>query len=114
MGAAKKAAPKKKSVKKAIKKATKKKAAPKKSKASKKSGKTRKGRKSDATRAAGKQRALAMKKLGLGIFAPKKLSKDLAAICGKDTLPRTQVTKKVWDYIKKKGLNKGRDISPDA
>ena len=25
----------------------------------------------------------------------------LAAICGKSTLPRTEVTKKVWEYIKK-------------
>ena len=27
-------------------------------------------------------------------------SKDLAPIVGADPLPRTQVTKKVWDYIK--------------
>jgi len=38
----------------------------------------------------------------------------LAAICGKKVMPRTEVTKQIWVYIKKKGLNKGRIISPDA
>ena len=28
----------------------------------------------------------------------------LAAVVGKDPLPRTEVTKKVWEYIKKHGL----------
>ena len=36
-----------------------------------------------------------MKKAGKGIFAPKKLSDALAAVCGAKTLPRTEVTKKV-------------------
>lgn len=44
------------------------------------------------------------------------LSSELQAICGETELPRTQVMKKVWDYIKEKGLqdtaNK-RIINPD-
>merc|ERR1711904_454664 len=56
----------------------------------------------------------AMKKAGKGIFAPKNLSEDLAAICGKKTAPRTEVTKLVWAYIKKNSLNNGRVIKPDA
>merc|ERR1719218_52122 len=56
----------------------------------------------------------AMKKAGKGIFAPKVLSADMAAICGAKKLPRTEVTKKIWAYIKKSGLNKGRIITPDA
>merc|ERR1712134_62578 len=63
---------------------------------------------------AGKKKAMAMKKKGLGIFAPKKLSDALAAICGSKTLARTEVTKKVWEYIKKNSLNQGRIIKPDA
>merc|ERR1719460_2392836 len=63
---------------------------------------------------AGKKEAMAMKKKGLGIFAPKKLSDSLAAICGSKTLARTEVTKKVWEYIKKNQLNQGRIIKPDA
>merc|ERR1711965_32695 len=64
--------------------------------------------------ATGKKNAAMMKKKGVGIFAPKKLSDALAAICGAKTLPRTEVTKKVWVYIKKHGLNNGRTIKPDA
>merc|ERR1712025_841823 len=67
-----------------------------------------------AMKATGKKNAAAMKKAGKGIFAPKKLSEDLAAICGKKTAPRTEVTKLVWAYIKKNSLNNGRVIKPDA
>merc|ERR1712146_805605 len=49
-----------------------------------------------------------------GIFAPKKLSDALAAICGKKTAPRTEVTKLIWTYIKKHSLNEGRTIKPDS
>merc|ERR1719378_1453050 len=67
-----------------------------------------------AMSATGKKNALAMKKAGKGIFAPKTLSPALVAICGAKTLPRTEVTKKIWVYIKKNGLNNGRTIKPDA
>merc|ERR1711998_741315 len=55
-----------------------------------------------------------MKKAGKGIFAPKTLSAPLADICGGKTMPRTEVTKKIWVYIKKYKLNEGRIIKPDA
>merc|ERR1712097_132988 len=67
-----------------------------------------------AQSATGKKNALAMKKAKKGIFAPKSLSPELAAICGAKSLPRTEVTKKIWVYIKKNGLNDGRTIKPDA
>merc|ERR1712118_482996 len=67
-----------------------------------------------AKKAAGKKNALAMKKKGVGIFAPKTLSPALAAICVGKSMPRTEVTKKIWVYIKKCGLNNGRTIKPDA
>merc|ERR1711998_300394 len=67
-----------------------------------------------AQSATAKKNAAAMKKKGIGIFAPKKLSDALAAICGAKTLPRTEGTKKIWVYIKKNGLNNGRVIKPDA
>jgi len=47
---------------------------------------------------------------------PKKLSPALAAIVGSDFLPRTEVTKKVWVYIKKHHLQDAKDktkINPD-
>ncbi|MBI3549980.1 MAG: SWIB/MDM2 domain-containing protein [Elusimicrobia bacterium] len=44
-------------------------------------------------------------------------SADLAAVVGSKPLPRTEVVKKLWDYIKKHGLqdkaNK-RNINADA
>merc|ERR1712025_1015934 len=65
-------------------------------------------------KAAAKKNVAAMKKKGIGIFAPKTLSPALAGICGAKSLPRTEVTKKIWAYIKKEKLNAGRIISPDA
>merc|ERR1719160_2216384 len=67
-----------------------------------------------AMKAAGKKNAAAMKKKGVGIFAPKTLSPALALICGGKSMPRTEVTKKIWVYIKKYKLNEGRIIKPDA
>merc|ERR1711907_582879 len=67
-----------------------------------------------AQSATAKKNVAAMKKKGVGIFAPKQLSDALAAICGAKKLPRTEVTKKIWVYIKKHGLNNGRTIKPDA
>tara|TARA_Y100000591_G_scaffold250891_1_gene222276 strand:+ start:1193 stop:1732 length:540 start_codon:yes stop_codon:yes gene_type:complete len=69
--------------------------------------------KSVAKKEAGKERAKEMKEKGLGLFANKKLSPELAAICDGDTLPRTEVVKRVWLYIKTKGLSKGRIITSD-
>merc|ERR1712134_218126 len=67
-----------------------------------------------AKKAAGKANALAMKKKGVGIFAPKVLSPALATICGGKKMARTEVTKKIWAYIKKNSLNQGRTIKPDS
>ena len=102
----------KKIAKKVVKKVTKK---PKMTKAEMKAKKMAKKKAGKAAmKATGKKNAALMKKKGLGIFAPKTLSADLAAICGKKTMPRTEVTKSIWAYIKKNKLNAGRIISPDA
>ena len=51
-----------------------------------------------------------------GIHKPVTPSKDLAAVVGAGPMPRSEVVKKVWDYIKKHDLqnpkNK-RDILAD-
>jgi len=115
----KKKAKKKKAKKK--KKKKKKKAKKKKKKKKKKKvvkypgGKRPKGvHKSKASIAAGKKIAAAQKKKGVGLFATKTLSADLAAICGKTKMSRPEMTKALWAYIKKNKLNKGRTITPDA
>merc|ERR1711998_556304 len=67
-----------------------------------------------AKKGAGKKNAMAMKKAGKGIFAPKMLSAAMAEICGAKKLARTEVTKKIWVYIKANKLNQGRVIKPDS
>merc|ERR1711943_169582 len=106
---AKKKPAKKKAAKKPKKKKAKKKKAKKKKKKKKKKkvvkypgGKRPKGvHKSKASIAAGKKSAAAMKKKGVGLFATKTLSADLAAVCGKTKMSRLEVTKALWGYIKK-------------
>jgi chromatin remodeling complex protein RSC6 len=41
---------------------------------------------------------------GKGLAAEVTPSKDLAEIVGSTPIPRSEVTKKVWDYIKANGL----------
>ena len=36
-------------------------------------------------------------------------SAELAAVIGSTPVPRTEVTKKIWDYIKKNGLQDKKD-----
>ncbi|MEO1731763.1 MAG: SWIB/MDM2 domain-containing protein [Pseudomonadota bacterium] len=48
---------------------------------------------------------------------PVKLSAELEAVVGAGPMPRTEVTSKVWAYIKANGLQKESDkrtIVPDA
>ncbi|MBD3344309.1 MAG: hypothetical protein GF401_04520 [Chitinivibrionales bacterium] len=80
----KKAAVKKKATKKAVKKAAKK--APAKKKA-KKAAKKKVKRKPNAA-----------------FMAPMQPDAALAAVVGSKPMPRTEITKKLWAYIKKKGL----------
>jgi chromatin remodeling complex protein RSC6 len=41
---------------------------------------------------------------GKGLSAEVTPSADLSAVIGSKPMPRSEVTKKVWDYIKKNGL----------
>ena len=41
---------------------------------------------------------------GKGLAAEVTPSADLSAVIGSKPMPRSEVTKKVWDYIKKNGL----------
>jgi len=40
---------------------------------------------------------------------PMKVSDDLAAVVGKGPMPRTEVTKKLWAYIKRNGLQDAKN-----
>ena len=56
-------------------------------------------------------------KANAGFMKPVTPSAELAEVIGSTPVPRTEVTKKLWDYIKKNGLqdpaNK-RNINADA
>ncbi|NJC34941.1 chromatin remodeling complex protein RSC6 [Sphingomonas jejuensis] len=54
---------------------------------------------------------------GNALQQPVQPSKDLAEIVGNDPLPRSEVVKKTWDYIKKHNLQDDKDkrtINADA
>ena len=55
--------------------------------------------KKKAKKAAGKKR-----KPNAAFMKPMNLSATLAAVLGSGPMPRTEVTKKIWVYIKKHGL----------
>src|SRR5687767_5287018 len=94
--AAKKAAPKKAAAKKAAhKKAAAKKAAPKKA-AAKKAAPKKAAPKKAAKKSARKPNAAFM--------APLTVSSTLAEVIGNKPMPRTEIVKKIWDYIKKNNL----------
>ena len=85
--------------------ATKKKAASKKSSAKKGSGG---GRKSAAKKKSGGARKKsgggAKRKPNAAFMKPMTISPQLATVIGNSPMPRTEVTKKLWAYIKRKGL----------
>ena len=101
--AAKKAAPKKAAPKKAAKKAAPKKAA--KKAAPKKAAK----------KAAPKKKSA--RKPNAAFMAPLTPSATLAEVIGSKPVPRTEVVKKIWDYIKKNNLQdkkNRRNINADG
>jgi chromatin remodeling complex protein RSC6 len=56
------------------------------------------------------------RKANPALLKPLKLSEELEAVVGKGPMPRGQVVKKIWDYIKKHNLqnpNNKRNIFAD-
>jgi upstream activation factor subunit UAF30 len=56
-----------------------------------------------------RQDARAGSKPGQGLQKAVRPSAELAAIVGQAPLPRTEITKKLWDYIKAHGLQDAQD-----
>jgi chromatin remodeling complex protein RSC6 len=75
---------------------------------------------SGASKAGAAKKASGAAKGGAGnsaFMAPLTPDATLAAVVGKDPLPRTEVTKKIWEYIKQHNLqdaNDKRTIKADA
>ena len=106
--ATKKAAPKKAAPKKAAKNAAPKKAAPK--KAAKKAA----PKKAAPKKAAKKKSA---RKPNAAFMAPLSASPALADVVGSKPLPRTEIIRQIWNYIKKNKLQDGKNkrmINADA
>jgi chromatin remodeling complex protein RSC6 len=95
-------AAKKKTAKKPAKKAAKK-AAPKKAKKTAKKAAPKKAKK------AAKKKTGAKRKPNAAFMKALTPSASLAAVVGSSPLPRTEVTKKLWAYIKKNGLQDSKN-----
>ena len=103
---AKKATKKKVAKKAAPKKATKKKATAKKATAKKAPAKKAAAKKATTKKAPAKKVAKpkTKRKPNAAFMAPMMPSATLGDVIGTKPMPRTDVTKKIWDYIKKNGL----------
>jgi chromatin remodeling complex protein RSC6 len=59
----------------------------------------------------------AAKKANSAFMKPMTISADLAVVVGKGPMPRSEVVKKLWAYIKKNGLQDAknkRNVNADA
>jgi len=64
-----------------------------------------------------KKKTASKRKPSAAFMKPMKVSPALAAVIGAGPYPRTEVTKKLWAYIKRKGLQDSknrREINADA
>ena len=62
------------------------------------------GRKSSRRKSSGKKRTP-----NAAFMKPMQPSSDLASVVGSSPMPRTEVTKKLWQYIKRKGLQDSKN-----
>ena len=106
----KKAPAKKAPAKKPVaKKAPAKKAPAKKSVAKKPVAKKAPAKKSAAKKAPAKKKSTVKRKPNAAFMKPMTLSPALAAVIGAKPIPRTEVTKKIWAYIKKHDLQDAKN-----
>lgn len=82
----------------------------------KKAGRKTTAKKSTAKKAAKKssarktaKKSTAKRRPNPAFMKPMTPSPELAAVVGNQPMPRTEVTKKVWAYIKRKGLQDARE-----
>jgi upstream activation factor subunit UAF30 len=81
-------------------------------KAAKKGGAKKGGakKKAAAKKPAAKKKSAAKKRTPNAAFmAPKQPDAALAAVVGSNPIPRTEITKKLWGYIKKNGLQDAKE-----
>jgi upstream activation factor subunit UAF30 len=72
--------------------------------------KAKKAAKRPAKRAAKKAKKSGKKRTPNAAFMkPMQTSESLSAVVGKGAMPRTEVTKKLWQYIKRNGLQDAKE-----
>jgi upstream activation factor subunit UAF30 len=91
--------------------ATKKKSAKKSAKKSKKAApkKAKKSAKKAAPKKAAKKKSGVKRKPNAAFMKPMSPTATLAAVIGSSPMPRTEVTKKLWAYIKRNGLQDSKN-----
>jgi upstream activation factor subunit UAF30 len=88
--------------------ATKKKSSAKKS-SSKSAGRKSSARKSSAKKSSGKKKSATKRTPSAAFMKPMTPSAQLGAVVGTNPMPRTEVTKKLCNYIKRKGLQDSKN-----
>jgi chromatin remodeling complex protein RSC6 len=80
-------------------------------KAAKKGGAKKGGakKKAPAKKPAAKKKAAKKRTPNAAFMAPKQPDAALGAVVGNNPLPRTEITKKLWAYIKKNGLQDAKE-----
>ena len=88
--------------------ATKKKSGAKKS-SSKSAGKKSSAKKGGAKKSGAKKKSATKRVPSAAFMKPMTPSAQLGAVVGTNPMPRTEVTKKLWNYIKRKGLQDAKN-----
>ena len=78
-------------------------------KSSSKSAKKSSAKKSSAKKSSGKKKSASKRTPSAAFMKPMTPSAALGAVVGTAPLPRTEVTKKLWAYIKRKGLQDSKN-----
>ena len=78
-------------------------------KSSSKSAKKSSAKKSSAKKSSGKKKSATKRTPSAAFMKPMTPSAQLGAMVGTAPLPRTEVTKKLWAYIKRKGLQDSKN-----
>ena len=77
----------------------------------KKGGAVKRGgaKKSSSRKSAGKKRSGAKRTPNAAFMKAMQPSEQLSAVVGSSPMPRTEITKKLWQYIKRKGLQDAKE-----
>jgi len=78
-------------------------------KSSSKSAKKSTAKKSSAKKSSGRKKSATKRTPSAAFMKPMTPSAQLGAVVGTAPLPRTEVTKKLWAYIKRKGLQDAKN-----